>query len=133
MAEYKVYFNESVEKDFSGIPKKDLQSILRRIENLAKDPRPQGHEKLTGQERYRVRQGRYRIVYCIQDKELTVWVVKVGQSLSSWWRLTTAGLARKWPFAAKKTFEKQTMSSSRLHTYFLPYALACTRGRISSK
>jgi mRNA interferase RelE/StbE len=78
MAEYKVHFKESVEKDFSAIPKKDLQKILRRIEALTQDPRPQGHEKLTGQERYRVRQGNYRILYSIQDKELTIWVVKVG-------------------------------------------------------
>lgn len=78
MAEYKVYFKKSVEKDFSTISKKDLQKILRRIGTLAKDRRPSGHEKLTGRERYRVRQGRYRIVYSIQDKELTVWVVKVG-------------------------------------------------------
>ena len=78
MAEYKVYFKESVEKDFSAIPRKNLQKILRRIEMLSLDPRPQGHEKLTGQERHRVRQGHYRIVYSIQDKELTVWMVKVG-------------------------------------------------------
>jgi len=78
MAEYKVYFKESVEKDLSAIPKKELQKVLRRIEALAKDPRPQGHEKLTGQERYRVRQGHYRIVYSIQDDVLTVWIVKVG-------------------------------------------------------
>ena len=78
MAEYKVYFKESVEKDLSAIPKKELQKVLRRIEALAKDPRPQGHEKLTGQERYRVRQGHYRIVYSIQDDVLTVWIVKVA-------------------------------------------------------
>jgi mRNA interferase RelE/StbE len=40
--------------------------------------RPPACDKLTGQERYRVRQGRYRIVYSIQDKQLTVWIVKVG-------------------------------------------------------
>jgi mRNA interferase RelE/StbE len=78
MAEYKIYFKESVEKDFHLIPKKYLQKILLRIEALAKGLRPTGHEKLTGQERYRVRQGQYRIIYSIQDKELTVWVVKVG-------------------------------------------------------
>ena len=78
MAEYKIYFKESVEKDFHVIPKKDLRKIVLRIEALAKDPRPSGHEKLTGQERYRIRQGKYRIVYSIQDNELTVWVVKVG-------------------------------------------------------
>jgi mRNA interferase RelE/StbE len=78
MAEYKIYFKKSVEKDFRTIPKKDLQKILFRIEALAKDPRPPGHEKLTGQERYRVRKGQYGIIYSVHDKELTVWVVKVG-------------------------------------------------------
>ncbi len=78
MAAYKVFFRESVEKDFTAVPKKDLLKILRRIEALSKNPRPSGCEKLTGQERYRVRQGRYRIVYSIQDEALTVWIVKVG-------------------------------------------------------
>ena len=67
-----------MEKDLSGIPKKDVRKILNRIKALENDPRPPGHEKLTGQERYRLRQRRYRIVYSIQDDELTVWVVKVG-------------------------------------------------------
>ena len=78
MAAYKLFFKKSVQKDFDNIPKKDLKRILSRIETLAENPRPSGCEKLTGQERYRIRQGRYRIVYSIQDDELSVWVVKVG-------------------------------------------------------
>ncbi len=78
MAEYKVYFRESVEKDFRRIPKEDLRKILRRIKSLALEPRPSGCEKLTGQERYRVRQGQYRIAYSVQDEEHTIWIVKVG-------------------------------------------------------
>jgi mRNA interferase RelE/StbE len=78
MAAYKLYFRASVEKDFASIPRSDLKKILRRIKTLADNPRPPGCEKLTGQERYRVRQGRYRIVYSIHDDELTVWIVKVG-------------------------------------------------------
>lgn len=78
MAEYKIYFKESVEKDLHVIPKRYLQKIILRIQALASDPRPTGHEKLTGQERYRIRQGHYRIIYSIQDKELTVCVVKIG-------------------------------------------------------
>lgn len=78
MAAYKLFFKKSVGKDFDAIPKKDLKRILNRIEALAENPRPPGCEKLTGQERYRLRQGQYRIVYSIQDDELTVWVVKVG-------------------------------------------------------
>jgi mRNA interferase RelE/StbE len=78
MAAYKLFFKKSVQKDLDRIPKKDLKRILSRIESLSVDPRPKGCEKLTGKERYRLRQGRYRIVYSIQDDELTVWVVKVG-------------------------------------------------------
>ncbi len=78
MAEYKVLFKKSVQKDFNAIPKKDLKKILARIELLTEDPRPSGCEKLTGQQRYRLRQGGYRILYSLQDDELTVWVVKVG-------------------------------------------------------
>ena len=77
MAAYKVHFRASVEKDFATIPKKDLKKILKRIQGFTENPRPWGCEKLTGQERYRLRQGRYRIVYSIQDDELTIWVVKV--------------------------------------------------------
>jgi len=78
MAEYEILFKESVYKDLKKIPKADLRKILSRIKKLSEDPRPAGCEKLTGQERYRLRQGKYRIVYSIQDDKLTIWVVKVG-------------------------------------------------------
>ncbi len=78
MAGYRIYFRKSVEKDLEHIPRRDLRKILDKIAALGDDPRPQGCEKLSAQERYRVRQGHYRIVYSIQDQDLTVWVVKVG-------------------------------------------------------
>lgn len=78
MAEYSIFFKKSVWKDFEYIPKKDLKKILKTIKSLGKDPRPLDCRKLSGQERYRLRQGRYRIIYSIQDYELTVWIVKVG-------------------------------------------------------
>jgi len=78
MASYKLFFKTSVQKDFEAIPKKDMKRILNRIASLAEDPRPSGSERLTGQERYRLRQGRYRILYTIQDDERTIWIVKVG-------------------------------------------------------
>lgn len=78
MAEYEILFKESVYKDLKKIPKSDLRKILLRIENLSKDPRPKGCEKLADQERYRIRQGKYRIVYSIREDQLSIWVVKVG-------------------------------------------------------
>jgi mRNA interferase RelE/StbE len=78
MAEYEIYFRESVWKELKKVPKNDLKRILSRIEILGDDPRPTGCQKLTGHELYRVRQGYYRIVYSIQDNELTVWIIKVN-------------------------------------------------------
>ena len=78
MAVYNLFFKDSVRKDLDSIPKNDLRRIIARIESLAANPRPLGCEKLSGQEKYRLRQGNYRIIYSIQDTQLTVWEVKVG-------------------------------------------------------
>ncbi|MDO8863347.1 type II toxin-antitoxin system RelE/ParE family toxin [Haliea sp. E1-2-M8] len=80
MASYKLLFRKSVARDLRSVPQRDLKRILARLEALAEDPRPKGCEKLSGQERYRVRQGLYRIIYEISDSVLTVTVVKVGHS-----------------------------------------------------
>ena len=80
MAEYKIYFRESVEKDLKGIPKNDIKKILRLIELLSLTPRPPSSEKLTGQDRYRLRQGRYRILYSIHDVEHTVWIEVISNA-----------------------------------------------------
>ncbi len=78
MASYELAFKKSVAKDLRSIPKKDVGRILQRIEALRDDPRGEGCVKLSAQERYRVRQGVYRIVYEIHEDELVVIVVKVA-------------------------------------------------------
>jgi mRNA interferase RelE/StbE len=78
MAGYEILFKESVYKELRHIPKPDLKRILSRIEQLGTDPRPQGSQKLTGAELYRVRQGNYLIIYMIEDDKLIVCVVKAG-------------------------------------------------------
>ena len=78
MASYELRFKKSVAKDLRSFQKQDIKRILQRIRTLADDPRPPGCEKLSGQERYRVRQGSYRIIYEIEDAHLTVLVVQVA-------------------------------------------------------
>jgi len=78
MASYRLVFKKSVAKDLRPVPEKALKRLLVRIESLSHNPRPPGVEKLSGQERYRTRQGVYRIVYEIRDGELVVIVVRVG-------------------------------------------------------
>ena len=78
MARYDLRFKASVARDLRPIPKRDVRRILARIESLRDDPRPPGAEKLSAQERYRVRQGNYHILYTIADVELIVEVVKIA-------------------------------------------------------
>lgn len=78
MASYELRFKKSVAKDIRAIPKKEVARILRRVESLRDDPRPPGSEKLSSRERYRVRQGVYRIIYEVMDEALIVTVVKVA-------------------------------------------------------
>jgi mRNA interferase RelE/StbE len=78
MASYELAFKKSVAKDLRELPKTDVKRILQRIRSLADDPRPPGCEKLSGQQRYRWRQGLYRIVYEIDEGVLIVLVVKIG-------------------------------------------------------
>lgn len=78
MGRFRLVFKKSVAKDLRDIPKKDVARILQCFDALAEDPRAAGCEKLSGQDRYRVRQGSHRIIYEIQDAVLVVVVVKVG-------------------------------------------------------
>jgi mRNA interferase RelE/StbE len=78
MAVFSILFKDSARKELDAIPTVYLRRIMERIGQLADNPRPVGSEKLSGQEKYRIRQGNYRIIYSIQDNQLTVWVVKVG-------------------------------------------------------
>ena len=83
MASYKLRIKKSAAKELEAISRKsDRQRVAKRIQGLAEDPRPPGCKRLSGSERYRVRQGSYRIVYAIEDDELIVYVVKIGDRKS---------------------------------------------------
>jgi mRNA interferase RelE/StbE len=79
VARSRLLIKPSAVKDIEAIPlKRDRQRLVERISKLAEDPRPSGSEKISGQDKYRVRPGRYRILYVIEDQDLIVQVVKVG-------------------------------------------------------
>jgi mRNA interferase RelE/StbE len=78
MESYKVLIKKSAAGELAEIPRKDLEKIVRRVRNLEQNPRPSGCRKLSGEDRYRIRQGPYRIVYSINDKSREVLIVKVG-------------------------------------------------------
>jgi mRNA interferase RelE/StbE len=80
VARYRVVIKPSASKEIEAVgQKKDRQRIVLRIQSLGENARPLGCEKLSGRlDRYRVREGNYRIVYSIDDEKLLVEVVKVG-------------------------------------------------------
>jgi mRNA interferase RelE/StbE len=78
MAKYRVLIRKSAVDELGRIPKKDLRRMVKRIRSLGDASRPHGCEKLSAQERYRLRQGDYRVVYSIDDSVRTVEIVKIG-------------------------------------------------------
>ena len=79
MEKYKIVLKPSAVKEIESVSrKKERQQIIKRIGLLADNPRPPGCTKLSGYDRYRIRQGSYRIVYGIEDDELVVYVVKIA-------------------------------------------------------
>jgi len=75
---YSLRIKQSAAREIEDLPAKERRRIVARIAALADDPRPYGCEKLSGEDKYRVRQGDYRILYEISDAELVVAVVRVG-------------------------------------------------------
>ncbi len=78
MANYSLFLKPSAVKDLEAVPLTDRRRIVSRIRALATEPRPRGSEKLSGEEKYRVRQGTYRVLYTIDDAKHEVVVVKVA-------------------------------------------------------
>ena len=79
MASYSIRINKSARKELESIPSKaDRRRIVNRISALAENPRPRGAVKMSGMDRYRIRQGRYRILYTIEDAVLVVYVIRIA-------------------------------------------------------
>ena len=78
MASYRLLIKASAAKELEAVPKRDRKRLAARIGGLASNPRPPGAERLSGDEKYRIRQGDYRILYLIEAANSTVTIVKIG-------------------------------------------------------
>lgn len=78
MAAYRVLITRSAEKEIEHLPDGVRRLVVRRILALEDDPRSHGSQKLSGEDKYRIRQGDYRVVYTIEDAIVTVTVVRVA-------------------------------------------------------
>jgi mRNA interferase RelE/StbE len=75
---YRIELRRRAQRGLDNLPNSDLQSVIRAIKDLAQTPRPRGIEKVKTTGLWRIRQGDYRIIYAIEDKEHLVTVVRVG-------------------------------------------------------
>ena len=78
MAKYEISVKKTAIKELENIPKKELQKLVKKIQTLSEEPRPQGSQKLSHKEQYRIRQGDYRAIYTIDDDNVNVYIIKVG-------------------------------------------------------
>ena len=78
MASYKILIKPSAVKELKKISNPDFDRTTERIRKLFLDPRPKGCEKLSHQEKYRIRQGNYRIIYLVDDAKQEIIIYKIG-------------------------------------------------------
>ena len=86
MESYNLLIRRPAAKEIEALPPKDRRRVVEKIQALADNPRPPGCEKLSGADKYRLRQGDYRILYEISDRDLIITVVKVGHRRDVYYR-----------------------------------------------
>ncbi len=77
MAFYKIEIKRTAEKEIARLPRQEIPRLTNKILSLSTNPYPPGLEKLRAN-KYRIRQGNYRIIYQVQQKEKRVLIIKVG-------------------------------------------------------
>lgn len=76
---YRIQFTLRAQRDLVALPRADQVRIAAKIDSLATTPRPPGCKKLKGPDPlYRIRVGDFRIIYSIQDRKLTVLIIRIG-------------------------------------------------------
>ena len=75
---YEIVIERSAQKELGKIPPPYFNRIIKAINNLSSNPRPEGYKKLTGRPGFRIRIGDYRVIYEIENEALKIFVVKVG-------------------------------------------------------
>jgi mRNA interferase RelE/StbE len=76
VANFSVEIRKSAAKELAALPAKDCARV---VATLATQPRPFGSEKVAGDEKFRIRQGAYRILYEVDDRASRVTIVKIAQ------------------------------------------------------
>lgn len=75
---YSLFIEAKADKELGKLPTEVQERIDEAIDGLADDPQPPGSRKLRGRDGRRLRVGDYRVLYAVDDAEMTVTVIRVG-------------------------------------------------------
>ena len=79
MGSYEVEISRTAEKQLKALPAEDQVRVARTVLALAEEPHPRGSRKLSGYDDvFRVRVGRFRVLYSILEKRLVILILKIG-------------------------------------------------------
>ena len=76
---YSILLAPPAERQLRSFSSAIQKRLVNRMKTLQQDPRPPGVKKLADEDHlYRIREGDFRIIYTIQDEELIILVLKIG-------------------------------------------------------
>ena len=77
---YKIIFQKTAVKELNSLAQREYEAVKKAILSLAYDPIPHGVKSLKGKykEFYRIRQGNYKIVYQINNGQLIITIIRIG-------------------------------------------------------
>jgi len=79
MASYEIEISRTAERQLKKLAEEDQLRVARAVLALTDQPRPRGARKLTGyDEVFRIRVGRFRVLYSVSDTRLVILVLKIG-------------------------------------------------------
>ena len=78
MIKYTVLLERNAERALYALPKSDVRLVIESLDALESDPRPPGAKKLLKQEGYRIRKGKYRILFTVDDSARLVRTYRMG-------------------------------------------------------
>ena len=80
MARYDIEISQTAERQLKKLPRREQRRVLAAVVALGDEPLPRGSRKLTGYDDvFRIRVGRYRVIYSVAKKKLIIIVLKIGQ------------------------------------------------------
>lgn len=79
MARFEIEITRTAENKLRALPRQDQERLAKAMIGLAEDPCPRGSRKLSGYDDvYRIRVGRYRVIYSLSHTKLIILILKIG-------------------------------------------------------